>query len=135
MDVDFSLTGYDKSLIEPALGGACPPVMYTLPIRGEQDLATKLVKSRSAFIELPELDIKLMPGKGSRDMVCDVYGLLSRLEGVIKMESRIEARRKAEILARIGAIKEGRDRVTLVLIDPTGLSMIMGDAQKELLNT
>jgi zinc finger protein len=129
------LTGYDSKFIEPALPDTLHPVTFTLSIEKETDLTTKVIKSKTACVEIPELDIRILPGMNSKDLICDVFGLLSRIQGAIELGQGIEHPKKSELLEKIGRLKEGRFNATLVLTDPSGLSIIMGDAVKEIINT
>jgi zinc finger protein len=129
------LTGFDSKYMEPALVQSCQPVIYTLSIGAESDLLTKVIKSKNACVEIPELDIRILPGMNSKDLICDVFGLLSGIESSIKMGQNIELSKRDELLDRISQIKFGKGKATLVLTDPSGLSLIMGSAEKEILNT
>jgi zinc finger protein len=135
MDYTAFLTGYDPRFIEPAIADSCKPVIYTLNIERESDLLVKVIKSKRASVEIPELDIRILPGLNSKDLMCDVFGLLSRIEGAIKIGHKIEIEKRDELLDKITQLKEGRRRATIVLTDPSGLSLIMGNAAKEILNT
>jgi zinc finger protein len=135
MDYKEFLTDYDPRYIEPALSDSCKPVMFTLKIVGESDLVTRVIKSKSACIEIPELDIRILPGLNSKDLICDVSGLLSRIEGAIEMGLSMGAEKSDELLEKIAQLKDGRRRATLVLTDPSGLSLILGGAAKEIINT
>jgi zinc finger protein len=135
MDYVTFLTRYDPKYIEPAISESFQPVMFTLSIEDEEDLDTKVIKSKSASIEIPEFDIRILPGLNSRDLICDVSGLLTRIEGAIKIGQGIEPDKRLELIEKIAQLKEGRRRATLVLTDPMGLSLIMGSAAKEILNT
>lgn len=135
MDYIFFLTGYDQRYIEAALPDACQPVRYMLTITEEVDLLTKVVKSKTASVEIPELEIRILPGSNSKNLICDVFGLLSRIEDAIKMGRGIENTKTKELLEKLGQIKNGRLTATLVLTDPSGLSLINGAAIKEPLNT
>ncbi len=135
LDYILFLTGYDPKFIEPAFSDHCQPVKYTLDIKKGEDLSIKVIKSKCACIELPELDIRILPGLNSQDLICDVFGLLNRIETAIKIGHHMESWKKNEVLEKIEQLKDGRRTATLVLIDPTGLSLIMGGAEKEILNT
>jgi zinc finger protein len=135
MDYTGVLTGYDPQYIEPALADSCNPVMFTLKIVGESDLVTRVIKSKNACIEIPELDIRILPGLNSKDLICDVFGLLSRIEGAIEMGLSMGAEKSDELLEKIAQLKDGSRRATLVLTDPSGLSLILGGAAKEIINT
>lgn len=134
MDGVFYLTGFDPQLLEPAFKDLCLPVVFTLKIQGEEDMAIRLVKSKKACIEIPELDMRILPGKHSKDIICDVYGLLTSIEGSLGCDSA-ERGSENELIQKLEQIKKGELNATLLLTDPSGLSFIMGDASKEILNT
>jgi ZPR1 zinc finger protein len=135
MDFVLLLTDYDPKYIEPALVDPWAPVRYTLAIDGETDLLTKVIKSKNASVEIPEFDLRILPGLNSKGLICDVVGLLSRIEDAIKATWGVDDIKKEELLEKIGLLIEGKAKATLVLIDPSGLSLIMGNAAKEMLNT
>jgi|GEM_PF-5147721 len=129
------LTGFDPEYMSSALEDSSHPVTYTLNIKGEADLQTRVIKSKHASVEIPELDIRILPGDNSEDIICDVFGLLSRIETAIHIGPGVEEDKKIELLENITCLKEGRCLATLVLTDPSGLSVIMGEANKEFINT
>lgn len=129
------VTGFDPQYMSSALDDSAHPVTYTLNIKGASDLQTRVIKSKHASVEIPELDIRILPGVNSEDIICDVFGLLSRIETAIQLGPSVEAGKKTELLENITCLKEGRCLATLVLTDPSGLSVIMGEADKEVLNT
>ncbi|RMF91161.1 MAG: hypothetical protein D6733_01930 [Methanobacteriota archaeon] len=135
MDFLLFLNDFDRRYMEPALPDPCGPVRYTLPIREEADLLTKVIKSKNASVEIPEFDLRILPGSNSRGLVCDVHGLLSRIEDAIRMGRSLEDVKKEGLLEKVERLKEGRAQATLVIIDPSGLSLVTGNAVKELLNT
>ncbi len=110
------------------------PVRITFNIEGKTELLKKVVVSKNACIEIPELEVRILPGSKSEDLYCDVYELLSRIETAVKADT-IEEVKKEEVLLKMALLKNGRFRATLVLIDPRGLSFIMGAAQRECINT
>ncbi len=135
MDKISFLTGFDPQYMSSALEDSAHPVTYTLSIKAESDLQTRVIKSKHASVEIPELDIRILPGVNSEDIICDVFGLLSQIETAIRFGPSVEADKKTELLENITCLKEGRCLATLVLTDPSGLSVIMGEADKEVLNT
>ena len=129
------LTGFDPEYISSALDDSAHPVTYTLNIKGASDLQTRVIKSKHASVEIPEFDIRILPGDNSEDIICDVFGLLCRIETAIQIGPSVEADKKTELLENMLCLKEGRCLATLVLTDPSGLSVIMGEADKEVINT
>jgi zinc finger protein len=135
MNLPLFLTNYDTQYIEPAISGPAQPVRYILNIEGEADLVTKIIKSKCACVEIPELDIRILPGSNSQDLICDVFGLISRIEEAIKIIQNVEKTENVDLLNSIAQIKGGKKKATLIIVDPSGLSLIMGKASKEILNT
>jgi zinc finger protein len=117
------------------------PVKYTLKIDNSK-LNTRVAKSQSATITLPELGLKVEPGPKSQGYVSNVEGILNRFESAVIRAIKLEGdeidddvRENAlNIIEFISKIKLGELSTILILEDPFGNSVIDDDdADKELL--
>ena len=110
------------------------PVKYTLEIESENDLNIKVVKSSQATVRIPRL-ADISPGPMSSGYITNVEGILSRIKNVIEAKKDDEdpaIRRKAKNqLKKIQRVLWGREKITLVIEDPTGNSAIISDKAKK----
>lgn len=117
------------------------PSRYTLTISGDK-LSTRVAKSQTATISIPELGIKVEPGPKSQGYVSNVEGILSRFEEAVIRAIRLEGenidddvRENAlNIIELITNIKMGELETVMILEDPFGNSVIDDeDATRETL--
>jgi zinc finger protein len=104
------------------------PTRYELHVRSSDELNTRVVRSTSGTLRLPELGITIEPGPASESFISNVEGVLQRARSVLLMLAREEENRKraCELLQQIDEIcKHGG--VTLILEDPTGNSAILSE--------
>ncbi|MEM4473184.1 MAG: ZPR1 zinc finger domain-containing protein [Archaeoglobaceae archaeon] len=112
--------------------GEKEPVRYIIKINGE-NLFTKVIRSTSGTIRLPELGISIEPGPASQAFVTNLEGILRRVEDIVRIAMRWnegdeeKVRRCEWILSKIEATIEGRDELTLILEDPFGNSLILSE--------
>jgi zinc finger protein len=105
------------------------PVKYTLTI-GKENMNTRVVKSQSTTITIPEIGLKVEPGPQSQGYVSNVEGVLDRFKKAVKTalswaEDDNVKKNAVEILEYIEDVKNGPKKVTLVVEDPFGHSIIM----------
>lgn len=108
------------------------PVKYTLLV-GKDNLNARVVKSQSTTITIPEIGLKVEPGPQSQGYVSNVEGVLKRFEKAVKTalswtEEDHVKQNAVQILEDIERVKNGEKKVTLVLEDPFGHSIVMDDA-------
>ncbi len=110
-----------------------PPVRYRFVVRNPEDLETKVYRSKYGFMEIPELGLKVEPGRVAEGYLTNVEGVLNRFRDVIAQFMRFnegqddavqELARARDLLEKIEQVKEGKLQVTLVLTDPFGISSI-----------
>ena len=112
------------------------PKRYILKISGEEDLNKRVVKSSTGYIKIPELGFEVKPGPASQGYISNVEGVLNRLEDSLKtligwVETDEERKKAEEIINKMENIKKGKEEVTLIIEDPLGHSVIIGDGVKE----
>lgn len=118
------------------------PVKFTLTI-DDSKLNTRIAKSQTATLSLPELGLKVEPGPKSQGYVSNVEGILNRFESAIiraltleGSEMDEEAQNNAyDLIESLAGIKMGELSTLLILEDPFGNSIIDDDdAEKEMLS-
>lgn len=118
------------------------PMRFTLRIN-DTKLNTRVAKSQTATITLPELGLKVEPGPKSQGFVSNVEGIINRFEQAVVRAIQLEgdemddnSRENAlNIIELLGKIKLGDFETLLILEDPFGNSVIDDeDADKELLS-
>jgi zinc finger protein len=112
------------------------PKKYILKIKSERDLNKRVVRSSSAYIQIPELGVEIKPGPLAEGFVSNVEGVLNRVDNILQTlirwaETEEQKKKAEELRERIKKLKEGKDEATLILIDPLGHSAIIGDGVEE----
>ncbi len=106
------------------------PMEYKLPIESEKDMYAKVIRSTSGTVIIPELGAKMEPGPLSEAFITNVEGVLNRFIDILVqlMHDTPEKRDEiVELLRKIGLIKHGKMKATLIIKDPFGNSGIIGD--------
>jgi len=121
--------GYRKTDLQAAQEKE--PAKYTLEVDGDKDLNIKIVKSGRATLKIPYV-ITVEPGPASEGYITNVEGVLQRVKHVIesKMEAEEDkdAKKKAKkLLKKINQALLGRDKIKIILEDPTGNSAIISE--------
>ncbi|HJM54999.1 MAG TPA: ZPR1 zinc finger domain-containing protein [Poseidonia sp.] len=136
--------GWRQTDFIPAEGkkpGAC-----SLLIDSPELLTTRVVRSSSCTVRLPELDLQVNPGSNSTGYVSNIEGVLNRFVDIINLVKSGHEKeftntqiteRKEEIMSelailntmleKIESLKEPpiREPITIELLDPHGHSMIL----------
>ena len=108
------------------------PVRFKIKIN-KDNLYTKVIRSTSGTIRIPEIGIEIEPGPASQAFITNLEGILMRVEDIVQMARRWNAddeekvKRCDWILERIRNTLEGKDELTLILEDPLGNSLILSD--------
>ena len=109
--------------------GEAEPARWELQVEGPEDLATRVVRSASGAIRIPELGVEIDPGPACEGFVSNVEGILERIEdvlGTVLTWAEGEERENALTLGeRIRLAREGSVPFTLTIEDPTGNSAII----------
>jgi len=114
-----------------------PPSRYTLTIT-QGELQSRVVKSSTCIIEVPELGVRVDPGPRSEGIVTNVEGILRRIEDAVKIGihwgDTSQKKEGKQILKKIHKILDGSDSATLIVEDSRGFSCIISrNARKTLL--
>jgi len=116
------------------------PKKYILKIKSERDLNKRVVRSSSAYIQIPELGVEIKPGPLAEGFVSNVEGVLNRVDDILQTlirwaETEEQKKKAEELREKIKRLKEGKEEATLILIDPLGHSAIIGEGvEEEILN-
>ncbi|WP_406659621.1 ZPR1 zinc finger domain-containing protein [Methanolobus sp. ZRKC3] len=114
------------------------PMRYALEVDGLEDLNSRVVRSTSGTIRIPELGIDVEPGSISDSYVTNVEGVLDRILNVVntaikwsEQEGDEEKLSKGlEIQQVLTDVIEGKRSLTVVIEDPFGNSAIISDKVK-----
>lgn len=118
------------------------PMRFILEI-DESKLNTRVAKSQTATLTIPDLGLKVEPGPKSQGYVSNVEGILNRFESAIVRALTLEGENidktvednALNLIEKLASIKMGELSTKLVLEDPFGNSVIDDeDAVKELLS-
>ncbi len=104
------------------------PVKYVLKVSKDK-MSSRVVKSQSATITIPELGLKVEPGPQSQGFVSNVEGILERFGKAVKTalswaEDETSKSNATKILEEMEEIANGDKTVTLIIEDPFGHSLI-----------
>lgn len=122
-----------KADVEPA--EQHEPVKYTIEVSTDDDLKARVVKSSHASIKIPHM-ITQESGPGSEGYVSNVEGVLNRIKVVIEQvgegaEEKSDRKKAKNMLKKLNNVILGRDKLKLIIEDPTGNSAIIaGNAVK-----
>ncbi|WP_457591801.1 ZPR1 zinc finger domain-containing protein [Geoglobus sp.] len=108
------------------------PVRFSIEVN-EKTLFSKVVRSTSGTIRIPELGLAMEPGPASQGFITNVEGVLMRFEDIVEMARRWNAddeeavKRCDFILEKLRLARDGKEKLTVVIEDPHGNSMIIDD--------
>ena len=115
------------------------PVRYKIEVNSK-NYFTRVVRSSSGTIRIPELGVDMEPGPASQGFITNLEGVLYRIEEIVRTarnwnkDDEEKVRRCDKILERIHNTLNGEDRLTLIIEDPLGNSFIDSEeAVKEVL--
>jgi zinc finger protein len=112
--------------------GEKEPTRLKIKVRRD-NLFTKVIRSTSGTIRIPELGVSIEPGPASQAFVTNLEGILRRIEDIVRIAMRwnesdeIKVKRCEWILKKIQETIDGEEELTLVLEDPFGNSLIISD--------
>jgi zinc finger protein len=133
--------GYRSSDIVPLLNR--PPRRYSIIIDGPQKLNTRVVRSGSSTVRIPEIGGRIDPGLFSDGYITNIEGILRRFLDILFQILRdlmsnpqdenndIRIARTKEIITLLEHIADGDispgTSITIILEDPLGNSSIITD--------
>jgi zinc finger protein len=95
------------------------------------DFTTRVIRSSSGTVQIPELGVTIEPGSASEAFVSNVEGVLCRVEEVIAMATKWSSNDPEktalgnQLLEMIDSVRNGKSMMTLVIDDPFGNSAII----------
>jgi len=112
------------------------PAKYVIEIN-KNTLSTRVVRSQSATVSIPEVGVKVEPGPKSEGYVTNIGGMLTRFESAVKKALNLfddeESQNNAKnTLTHIQELKKGNGTATLIILDPFGQSNIVSENVKVL---
>ena len=107
------------------------PAKYIIAIN-KKNLSTRVVRSQSATVSIPEIGVKVEPGPKSEGYVTNIEGILTRFEDAVKKALNLfddaESQANAKnTLKNIEELKKGNMEATLIIYDPFGQSNVVSD--------
>ena len=108
------------------------PTRWTLIVNDSILLRTRVVRSSSGTMRIPEFGIDVEPGPGAESFISNVEGVLYRLrsgvETAIMFSHTNEQKAEGQkILQQIDDALKGEENFTLIIEDPVGVSGILPD--------
>jgi zinc finger protein len=106
------------------------PRRFELLVDSPAALNSRIVRSNSGTIRIPEIGLGIEPGTASESFVSNVEGVLDRVSEVVmivRRDAELDIFEKCEsLLGKISRMKEGNEPFHLVIEDPYGNSAIIG---------
>ena len=112
------------------------PVRYELRLECMEDLNSRVVRSTSGTIRIPELGIAVEPGSVSESYITNVEGVLDRILNVVMTATNwsVEEPEKyslgLDIQQALRDAMDGKKELTLIIEDPLGNSAIISEKAK-----
>ena len=112
------------------------PVRYELKLECMGDLNSRVVRSTSGTIRIPELGIDVEPGSVSESYITNVEGVLDRILNVVMTATSwsVEEPEKyslgLDIQQALRDAMDGKKELTLIIEDPLGNSAIISEKAK-----
>jgi len=111
------------------------PTRQEFVISSEADMMVRVVKSSTGTVEIPKLGVTIKPGPASEGYVSNVEGVLDRIQSTLKLAIKKAEPKQRErgknLLKKIQAIRKGRLKAKLIIIDPFGNSTIVDERVKK----
>jgi len=132
MKIECDKCDFTKSDLIP-LETPTKPGKYTLRVNSKEDLESKIFRSFSGILEIPELEMEIEPGPAADFFITNIEGILQRMKNAVSYYNRNleEKDDKVErILENIDKAINGEFKFTLIINDKMGGSYIV-PAKKE----
>jgi len=121
--------------VDTQLLKSAEPSRYEFSISAAEDLSTRVVRSMSGTVKIPELGVQIDPGPACHGFVTNIEGVLDRIEDVVQsalLWTEDEEKKNARVLLeRITEARSGTFPFTLILDDPLGNSAIVSKKAKK----
>jgi zinc finger protein len=106
------------------------PARYQIEF-DSSDFTTRVIRSSSGTVQIPELGVIIEPGSASEAFVSNVEGVLCIVEEVIATATKWSSNDPGktalgnQLLEMIDSVRKGKSTMTLVIDDPFGNSAII----------
>jgi len=111
------------------------PALHKKTISKETHLSLRLVKSKNATIEIPEIGLKIAPGPDSEAFITNIEGMIDRIIDIVAGFKAHHPDKKTEIdktLKSLDLMKKAKKPFTLIIRDKSGQSAILDEDLKNL---
>jgi zinc finger protein len=130
--VSIACAGCGYRHVDTIILGEGEPVRWTMQVDDAEDLSTRVVRSTTGTIEVPELEMKVEPGSACEGFVTNIEGVLNRFTGAIDSfllgtEDEEEREKVLAIRDRIEEAKTGSLPFTMIIEDPAGNSALISE--------
>ncbi len=131
--MECSDCGFFKADVE--LATKQDPVKYSFNVESEDDLNVRVVKSAQATIKIPHVTT-ISPGPASQGGITNIEGILLQVKKVIEevrdnADDESEKKRARKLIKKLSRVLSGRDKLKLIIEDPTGNSAIISEKAKK----
>jgi zinc finger protein len=118
--------------VDTIILGQKEPVRHIKRVCSEKDLWTRVIRSTSGTIRIPEWGVEIEPGPASEAYITNVEGVIERVQSVVEMarkwsETDEERQRAESLLDTMKAARDGRPDFTIIIEDPLGNSAFIGE--------
>lgn len=107
------------------------PVRIKFTASGEEDLKVRVIRSSHASIRIPEIGVSIDPVTSGESFVSNVEGVLLRVINIMSQLLRdSEGEKREDLLERlkkIGRMRNGLEKFTIIIEDPSGNSAIVSE--------
>ncbi len=109
------------------------PGFWSIVLDSIDKLTSRIVRSSSCTIRIPQLDLEVTPGGSSSGFVSNIEGVINRFENVVmtfirgSSDSNEVIQKANKILEELKIAKSGGAKIEIVLLDPRGRSQIIHD--------
>ncbi len=109
------------------------PGFWSIVLDSVDKLSSRIVRSSSCTIRIPQLELEVAPGGSSSGFVSNIEGVINRFENVVgtvirgSSDSNDLIQKANIILENLNIAKSGGSNFEIVLLDPRGRSQIIHD--------
>ena len=109
------------------------PGYWSLELDSIDKLTSRIVRSSSCTIRIPQLDLEVTPGGSSSGFISNIEGVINRFENVVGTIIRSTSdsdeliQKAKQIQEDLNIAKYGERSFQIVLLDPRGRSQIIHD--------
>ena len=111
------------------------PGYCSLTLDDVEKLSSRVVRSSSCTIRIPQLDLEVSPGGSSSGYITNIEGVITRFDEAIASLCRSEdseelVNRALEIIGQLNEVRNCNNIVDVELLDPMGRSQIIHEHAK-----